>query len=265
MSPVPLRLQLTSPPRFYHCEPAWNWRPPPLVDHDLWCVLRGRGSMQLNGASYPLHAGTCFVLAPGDRVQADHEPRARLRVFAVHFAALTARGQARALPAAERPPPGRVARDLPQLEALARGLVTSQREGGPADVRCALYLRLLLLHLVGAPAPAAGLPPDSRVAALLEAVAEDPGHPWTVASMAQQVHLSRAQFTRRCLRETGLPPAQAVIRARLERAHTLLRETDLRIHEIAAALGYRDVFYFSRQFKQLTGHPPSALRRPDHS
>jgi len=48
-----------------------------------------------------------------------------------------------------------------------------------------------------------------------------------------------------------------VLQARLQRARTLLDETTMSIGQIAQALGYEDVFLFSRQFKQQYGHSPA--------
>ena len=48
--------------------------------------------------------------------------------------------------------------------------------------------------------------------------------------------------------------------ARLARARQLLAETGLTISQIAETLGFRDVFFFSRQFTQRTGQTPSAYR-----
>ena len=55
----------------------------------------------------------------------------------------------------------------------------------------------------------------------------------------------------------GLPPARYLIQARIDRAHELLTETDMAVGRVATVLGYADVGYFSRQYKQYTGRPPS--------
>jgi len=49
------------------------------------------------------------------------------------------------------------------------------------------------------------------------------------------------------------------------RAHELLTETRMSVTQVAAALGYADVAYFSRQYKRHTGRPPSAEREPGGS
>jgi YesN/AraC family two-component response regulator len=41
----------------------------------------------------------------------------------------------------------------------------------------------------------------------------------------------------------------------------LLAETELTITEIADALGYRDVFFFTRQFRQVAATPPARFRK----
>jgi transcriptional regulator GlxA family with amidase domain len=51
-----------------------------------------------------------------------------------------------------------------------------------------------------------------------------------------------------------------VIRARLNTARQLVRETNMKLARIAVELGYSDVCFFSRQFKQRFGRPPSDFR-----
>ena len=60
---------------------------------------------------------------------------------------------------------------------------------------------------------------------------------------------------------TGHRPQAYVIEAKLERARQLLAESALSISEIAEALGYRDIYFFSRQFRQRTGGSPTDYRR----
>ena len=89
-----------------------------------------------------------------------------------------------------------------------------------------------------------------------QAIRQDPGRDWSVAEMAAQATLSRAQFTRRFVAQHGRAPAQFVIQARIDRAHQLLAESGMTVTQTAAALGYTDVPYFSRQYKQRTGRSP---------
>ncbi len=51
-----------------------------------------------------------------------------------------------------------------------------------------------------------------------------------------------------------------VVQARINRGRILLTESSLTVSEIAAALGYDDIYFFSRQFKAKTGVSPTAFR-----
>jgi len=259
-------LKRTGAPAFYRCEPLWRWAPPPLPDYDLWCVLDGEGEMRLAGKRHTLRPGAAFVLWPGARPRATHDPQRRLHVFACHF---DLPGIAPPAPddpdPADLPAPGYVLPDTAYLHAVARRCVAGHARGDAlGEAQCGLLLRALLLHLWEASraAPAPG-PADPAIAAVAQAIREDPGREWGVAEQARRVGLSRAQYTRRFVAATGVAPARFVIETRLERAASLIRETEMSLTQIAAALGYRDLYFFSRQFKRFRGVAPSALRRRD--
>jgi AraC-like DNA-binding protein len=62
-------------------------------------------------------------------------------------------------------------------------------------------------------------------------------------------------------RERGCTITEHITARRIGLARRLLRETDLRIAQIAWACGFQDPAYFSRRFRQVTGDPPQAFRR----
>jgi transcriptional regulator GlxA family with amidase domain len=108
------------------------------------------------------------------------------------------------------------------------------------------------------PAPSPG---DLALDELIRAIQMEPGRRWSVDELARRMHLSRAQFDRRFRAVTGLAPTRFMVQARLERARQLIQETNMTLGQIASALGYEDVYFFSRQYKRYMGSPPSTLRR----
>ncbi len=94
----------------------------------------------------------------------------------------------------------------------------------------------------------------------MAAIGSDPGNHWSVANLAKMACLSRSQFTRRFISATGVSPVRYQIHARLNRARQMISESDMTLSQIADALRYPDVYFFSRQFKHYVGFPPSALR-----
>lgn len=61
--------------------------------------------------------------------------------------------------------------------------------------------------------------------------------------------------------ETGMSFVDYVSMVKCERAKKMIRETDLKIFEIADRLGYEDSEYFSRSFKSGVGMSPSEYKR----
>jgi hypothetical protein len=62
-------------------------------------------------------------------------------------------------------------------------------------------------------------------------------------------------------RHTGTSPYQYHLARRLDRAQTLLAESELTIKEVAAALHFNDAYHFSKTFKARTGRSPSRWRQ----
>ena len=68
-------------------------------------------------------------------------------------------------------------------------------------------------------------------------------------------------FCRAFKKAFGLPPMAYQQQLRTQAAATLLRETPLRIGEIARRTGYSDVYAFSKAFRRNTGLSFRAFRR----
>jgi AraC-like DNA-binding protein len=255
-----LSIQLNNEPRFHRCEPGWQWSPPPLPDHDLWWVLEGRGQITLNGQRIEIKPGRCFILRPGTEIRATQDLAYRLLVFAVHFEPHD--------PASLAPFPfeGQFVQDREFLEIMARHCENFfQRGDSAARMQSAALVQQILLKLwdeLQHPQLSAA---DRSIGQLMQTIRLEPGQPWKVAEMARQAGLSRSQFTRRFQRVAGMPPNAFVIQARLDRSKQLLLETDMSLANIAEALGYQDIFFFSRQFKAVTGLAPSHLRNSARS
>lgn len=82
----------------------------------------------------------------------------------------------------------------------------------------------------------------------------------SVERLAQQAAMSPRNFARAYAAETGVTPAKAVERLRLEAARAALGEGGA-IQEIATATGFGDPERMRRAFVRFYGAPPTALRR----
>jgi AraC-like DNA-binding protein len=83
--------------------------------------------------------------------------------------------------------------------------------------------------------------------------------------LAERAGLSASYFWALFKQKTGSTPVNVLIRLRMHQACHLLKATDLNVKTVAAVLGYKDSFYFSRQFKSVHGVAPANYQRMDPS
>lgn len=102
---------------------------------------------------------------------------------------------------------------------------------------------------------------DRAVAAALHAIHRDPAEPWTVATLAQVVGLSRAPFARRFTDKVGQPPLGYLTWWRMTLAARMLRDTGDPLRVIAGKVGYTSEFAFATAFKRQFGVSPGQYRR----
>jgi AraC-like DNA-binding protein len=74
------------------------------------------------------------------------------------------------------------------------------------------------------------------------------------------VHLSRAHFIRSFREAFGEPPHRYLQRRRIERAMSLLRETDRPVTDVCLDVGFTSLGTFSRTFNEIVGVSPRAYR-----
>lgn len=79
--------------------------------------------------------------------------------------------------------------------------------------------------------------------------------------LSQSLGVSRVQLFRKLKALTGQSASDILRSFRMNKAKSLLAETDLNISEIAFEVGFKDPAYFSRVFIREFGVAPSALRK----
>jgi transcriptional regulator GlxA family with amidase domain len=83
---------------------------------------------------------------------------------------------------------------------------------------------------------------------------------WPVERLARVSRVSAAHFARSFKDAFGLPPHRYLLTRRIERAKSLLRDTDVPITDIAFQTGWKSLGTFGRTFRDITGESPGDLR-----
>ncbi len=83
----------------------------------------------------------------------------------------------------------------------------------------------------------------------------------TIADLAEHCSLSASRLKNRFRTETGIPPAEFILRKKIDAACRLLEETGRSITEIAMQLGFSSSQYFATVFRRYTRNNPKAHGR----
>ncbi|WP_353645918.1 AraC family transcriptional regulator [Mesorhizobium sp. WSM2239] len=96
---------------------------------------------------------------------------------------------------------------------------------------------------------------------VIDHIAANLDQPLPVGELAKVSGLSRAHFSRVFAASEGMPPAEFVLRKRLQRATKLLTKTaDLSVKEVAIMSGFEDPNYFAKVFRRFFGASPTEFR-----
>lgn len=82
----------------------------------------------------------------------------------------------------------------------------------------------------------------------------------SLGKVARVANTSTNYFSEKFREATGMNFVTYVARTRFEKAATLLREADLRVSEIAFAVGFQSLSQFNRVFKKFAGQSPTEYR-----
>jgi len=102
---------------------------------------------------------------------------------------------------------------------------------------------------------------DPNIGLAFELMHENPQHPWTVAELAGQVHMSRTAFSVRFNQLCGMPPLSYLTRWRMIKAGELLRQSNDSMYEVASHVGYESEAAFGKAFKREMGIAPGNYRK----
>lgn len=83
---------------------------------------------------------------------------------------------------------------------------------------------------------------------------------FTLQTVSEHIGVSPSYFSRLFKQYSGETFTVYVTRKRIERSKELLRNTNLKVSDIAEALGFENTTYFSKIFKKYTGTSPLSYR-----
>jgi AraC-like DNA-binding protein len=255
----------------FHCAPDWSWETagqsewtgnaikPVRFKFNLWTVLQGTGTLKTPVRTYDLKGGDCFILHGDEHYIVTHNPRDPLTVFAVHFDYLDIKSCSRVAWNTLR---YRRIEHMEFFTHMLERMETAWREDA-ADA-AEFWFRACLMEFDRQDREDSyhGLKQEQsgRIEAICRDIRNNPAADRTVDALAKQLHCTSHHFARLFKMFKGCSPQVFIINTRIEAAKGLLHSSNYTIGRIAEIIGYRDIYYFSRQFKHKTGMSPSEYR-----
>lgn len=244
---------VTNPQYGFHHIPNWQWTVAAGAHpgFTLWSVLGGSGSLQVGTQVYPLRKGYVFLLNYREAVVGTEHSEDSLEVRFLDFETEHPE-QLEGLP---------VYRYFPQhvfFGALFDRVSDAQDRGDREALR--FWSEALLLEYRNRPEGVFLSPYAQAIEEICTAFAQHPEQSFDVRQLGQRLGLTPDHFIRIFKREKEITPYAYLTRTRLEAAKSLLLKSSLSVNEIATAIGYSDLYGFSRFFKAKTGFSPLQYR-----
>jgi AraC-like DNA-binding protein len=236
----------------------WQWKTSGDGHFNFWMALSGEGYLRCEERTFRIYPGCFFIFSPKQNISAAHYSGARITRFSAHFHPLKNQQRMSSCPG------------LPRVGGEVKSLALAQRQ---IDVIMRIALRRdddeilarklyeLIMQTTGESQALPEVALNERVAEALRIFREAPASVDSITQIAQDLGVSRSHFDREFTQQTGQAPKQFLINCKMIEARRYLESSHLRVGEIAEALGYKDIYFFSRQFKQLVGQSPMQYRK----
>ncbi|OPH55974.1 hypothetical protein BC351_29195 [Paenibacillus ferrarius] len=246
------------------CEPNWSWQPAPLTDYDLWYNKSGQGMLWLNGRQHEVLPGTFFIFRPSDNIRAIHDPKDPLTVIFGHFKTYKVVDHLET----ELPLPDQrfvSVKDPYWLEPLLQQLVDLVAwQNQPEDEELNLLLKLIMTRwgkeLAQQDETTRSYYYEHIVRRVHNEIRMRLSEPTDYQTLAASTGLTPRYLSLILKRFSGLSLKETITMLRMERAKHLLKETTMTVTDVSTALGYADIYTFSKLFKRYYGISPSGAR-----
>ena len=142
-----------------------------------------------------------------------------------------------------------------------------------SDAQARLAMQMLFIEMIRACLDATDRPRpgwlgalgDRRLGRALQAMHDDPVHPWRLAELAQRAGMSRSSFAARFKQAVGVSALGYLVRWRMHLACRALQRPGQSVARVAASFGYSSESAFGNAFKRVFGQAPRRYIATDPS
>jgi AraC-like DNA-binding protein len=245
------------------CDPGYYYGPTKREYYILHYIAKGKGIFEINNNKYFLKANDCFLIPPNVTTfyQADKEDP--WTYYWVGFNGIGARPICKKAGFIKNDVYALTPLNPKNIEQRIRVLSEIEPRKGSVEYTMLGHLYLLFAEMVSAQEISnSSHRKDDYIAEAIKLMNENYWHDLSVGYIAKFVGLERTYFYRQFKNAMSISPQDYLINMRLTKAMIMLKDTKLRLGEIAMQVGYVNYISFVKVFKKKYGITPKEYR--DH-
>ncbi|MCT2536078.1 AraC family transcriptional regulator [Aquibacillus koreensis] len=238
-----------------HCLPNWRINESVIPFIDLTYIFEGKATYIIDGISYDVEKGDLVCIPKYSTRASVTDPDDLMSNYAINFQLCNYQGEDVELPF---PPVTRIGIN-DELISLYHELNLAWLHKNPGyqiNVH-ATFLQLIHRYFTKIYYKNQSNPIDPRIQKVMEYIDEHFSASIQLEDLADLLDLNSVYFGTLFKKNTGLSVKKYINKIRVNNAENLIVSGEFTMHEVAQKCGFQDVFYFSRVYKNIKGHPPS--------
>lgn len=237
---------------------------------EICYLTRGERVYNVANTDHIFRGNEVFITLPDEWHGSGHHPHGKGLLYWIHVRLPKRPAPFLTLSARDAWPLVRRLRQLPHrkflgdrlLKTLFEDIITLLNQPEKPLVRIEISAKLIqwlaiIVRCAGAETDRRNTPDIKRVLAHIDATLEEPV---SIPQLASVAGLSASRLKSKFKEQIGVPPAEYVLRRKIDRARRLL-EQGKSVTDTAYQLGFSSSQYFATVFKRLTNTRPGELHR----
>lgn len=248
------------------CDPGHRYGPNMRSSYVLHIVRGGKGILEINNQKYVLTKGDAFLISPDVEAWYEADATDPWSYMWVGFTGYRAQEYAEHAGFTKRAPLRKIECDN-ELNNYIDGMLEAHQLSYTDELKRNGYLLLFFSALmedykkmVPGMNRQPSYPGSVYVKHAMEYMAYHYREKIRINELADYIGVNRSYLTSSFKKAIGCSPQEYLVNLRMEKAKAMLRNSNMQINGIAAAVGYTDQLAFSKIFKQHFGVSPKTYR-----
>ncbi|MDI6618326.1 MAG: AraC family transcriptional regulator [Clostridiales bacterium] len=240
------------------CLSTWAIHESRILFHDLTYIYSGRATYVINGVPYHVKDGDLIYIPAGCTRGAYAEGKDPMCCFTFNFQCSLHSGEQVNLPLPFTSKIPKTDCDLMKLYNEFNNIWLDKRDFYMLKAR-AIFMMIIYKYILYGIHGTEQSFSDKRIKKIKEFILKNYPEKIKMSTLAKIADLNPIYLGGYFKKSTGFSVKHYINTVRINKARDLLSAGGYTVSEAALECGFKDIFYFSKIFKEMTGVPPSAF------